>query len=271
MKHNTFKFSICALIVLIFEGVTTGCHENRDEIDEPIKWTEYEPHIDLPGLFFHSWTASAWYELEHYNVGTDEETRVINLYCFGQNSKNGETMYRLYYNFNPTDFVIEENNLFDLKIHMKYLPENIDCDVYDFNGWLNPVAQIYETTFSGFEIFEDGHVQAFTFQELVPDGKMFDARMYYKHSDFDLPYFSYSETDFEDPELQFSSYKNSDGNIRIKYIGMMDGKFGRIPIIDHRRPIPDRVVVLKISGIYQHPDYDELVKGAEKAWLNTDG
>lgn len=267
MKNTSLVIS---LTMLSFMGL--ACSDNHDTVDDDldfVRWPVHETEI-----FGKLWSSQLyeWEELEFYNIGQQNEKRTLNKYIISRCESEIQNGIIITLHKNGQDTKIEmlrSDEIIPLSVTFSPLNSNIKSEIYNFSNWDCIYPKLEGIKYNGFEIFEDNHLESFSFQEPIPNGIMFDAHEQYPYIEYTNYCRFHEYFDYNRVETKFAAYRNEDGDLRIKFLGIMEGKYGRIPIIDHRSPIPDRVVVVKIPDIYEHPDYDELVKGAERAYLNT--
>lgn len=244
MKFFMMRFKVTILLTLFIPLVFFSCDSSNDYEESGLPIVP-RPPADIYSLFYFIWH-TPWEELEIYRSEGNVDKKILNSYYFHIDHYTHE--YRLVKNGQVVENIVlgvpDEITKFFSIIHE---PDQREIVAYDFTTWKSGGTAVFQVL----EIDEEaGSSSVITYSE--PIGSM---------SPVTLPIY---EGYFLESSFDFDQYINSQNQQRIKYLGKISDKYGRIPIIYTGKEQPDEVILLSIGDmsqlVYKHPQYDELTK-----------
>lgn len=212
--------------------------------------------------FYSAWKSPIWWEeVEWYEYEDGTTEKVLNKYSINSDPYQVEPS-RLIKNGFETEFIIEVGDCYSHVAQLIHENTGTSVPMYDFMNW-GEVNSKYDPqlgpygVYKGLEITANGSVKKFSYTESFNNDSLC----------------SIEGLSCEKPTF-CKGYINANGDARIMPFGMMGGKLGRIPIIDHRREMPSKVIVVQIHAFgsypyyfddtreiisYRHPNYEDLI------------
>lgn len=206
--------------------------------------------------FYHeAWTTN-WQELEIYRTPGREDILKLNAYDFRfinysgnfyefKVAKNGWEIEGITVKvpiFVNNEWYSPYSNL-KHPILLTYQPDQREITLYDFSTWETGGRADYQVL----EINEEtGTSSVISYSEPIESMETISIR----------------QSKYSDLSYNIDQYTNHLNQHRIKYLGKISDKYGRIPIIYTGKEQPDEVILLGVDNMntYIHPQYEELTK-----------